>query len=162
MFTKATEVLVLVGVFLLAGSAITQWIPDGHVEVGHDPPPPQTEWITVEVRNAGGVQGMARSATDFLRGAGFDVVSLGNADSFDQERSVVIDRVGEPTIARLVAEALGVDSVASAPDPELFVDVTVRLGSEWAPPRASRPDHLGGGSTRAPLRGVAPESEAGS
>ncbi|MCE2398182.1 MAG: LytR C-terminal domain-containing protein [Gemmatimonadetes bacterium] len=142
---RATEVVVLSAVLLLAGSAIFQWIPDGEVGVSHDAPPGRTERITVEVRNAGGVQGMARSATDFLRGAGYDVVTLGNAESFDEDRSVVIDRVGEMRMARLVAETLGVDSVISEPDPELFVDVTVRLGARWTPPEVSRPRSASGG-----------------
>lgn len=144
--------VVLAAVLLLAGSAIHQWIPDGEVGVSHDSPPGRVERITVEVRNAGGVQGMARSATDFLRGAGYDVVTLGNAESFDQDRSVVIDRVGEMRMARLVAETLGVDSVISEPDPELFVDVTVRLGAEWAPPEAPRPQPASGGGGRGSAR----------
>lgn len=144
--------VVLSAVLLLAGSAIFQWVPDGEVGVGHDPPPVRIERITVEVRNAGGVQGMARSATDFLRGAGYDVVTLGNAESFDQDRSVVIDRVGEMRMARLVAETLGVDSVVSEPDPELFVDVTVRLGARWAPPEVPRPRPASGGEERGSVR----------
>ena len=47
--------------------------------------------VTVEVLNAGGVSGMARAATVALRSAGFDVVSFGNASSFDQVESVVVD-----------------------------------------------------------------------
>lgn len=93
----------------------------------------------MDVRNAGGVDGMARAATDYLRGAGFDVVGLGNARSFDQETSVVIDRVGNRDAASWVADVLGIDSVASDPDPNLFVDVTVRLGAAWTIPNEPDP-----------------------
>lgn len=158
--------VVLSAVLLLAGSAIFQWIPDGEVGVSHDPPPGRVERITVEVRNAGGVQGMARSATDFLRDAGYDVVMQGNAESFDQDWSVVIDRVGEMRMARLVAETLGVDSVVSKPDPELFVDVTVRLGARWVLPEAPRPQPAsgagGGGSARTLMCGLSGDGDGDS
>lgn len=130
---------VTLGMLLLLASGVGQWIPD-------DPAPPDevirspgTERITVEVRNAGGVDGMARAATERLRSAGFDVVGIGNAARFDQEESVVIDRVGRPESAADVARALGIDRVESEPDPNLFVDVTVRLGSEWAAPQRPEP-----------------------
>ena len=82
---------------------------------------------------------MARAATDYLREAGFDVVGIGNARSFDQEASVVIDRVGNRGTATRVAEVLGIDSVASELDPNLFVDVTVRLGAGWSIPQEPAP-----------------------
>ncbi|MXW16580.1 MAG: LytR family transcriptional regulator [Gemmatimonadetes bacterium] len=129
-------VSVTAGMVLLLASSLGQWIPDDTAPVGEAILSPGTgERITVEVRNAGGVDGMARAATDHLRSAGFDVVGIGNAARFDQQESVVIDRVGRPETAAGVARALGIDSVRSEPDPNLFVDVTVRLGSEWVVPR---------------------------
>ena len=44
------------------------------------------------------------------------------------------DRIGNLPKAAVVAEALGVRSVTSEPDPNLFVDVTVMLGAEWSAP----------------------------
>ncbi|MDE2805917.1 MAG: LytR C-terminal domain-containing protein [Gemmatimonadota bacterium] len=134
--------LVALGVVLLLGSSVMQWIPVETAPRGpvfspaHDA---QGVRITVDVRNAGGVDGMARTATDYLRGAGFDVVGLGNARTFDQETSVVIDRVGNRGAAARVADVLGIDSVASDLDPNLFVDVTVRLGAAWTIPREPEP-----------------------
>lgn len=146
---------VTAGVVLLLGSALGQWIPADAAPEGRAVLSPGTERVTVEVRNAGGVAGMARAATDHLRSAGFDVVTLGNANSFDREGSVVIDRVGERETALAVAGALGIDSVMSEPDPNLYVDVTVRLGSGWTVPRETVP----GGGTLLPawLRGLGPE-----
>ncbi|HBV05538.1 MAG TPA: hypothetical protein DEF01_02290 [Gemmatimonadetes bacterium] len=90
--------------------------------------------VRVEVQNGGGVTGMARTATDVLRTAGFDVVKFGNARTFDPERSsVVIDRVGRYEAADAISKTLGIDSVLSEPDPNLYVDVTVVLGSPWQP-----------------------------
>lgn len=94
--------------------------------------------VRVEVLNAVGISGLARSATDRLRSAGFDVVYYGNAESFGRDTSVVLDRVGNLEAASSVARAAGIDSVESRPDSTLYLDVTVILGSDWSgiPPRA--------------------------
>jgi hypothetical protein len=89
------------------------------------------ERVRVEVLNAGGVAGLARTATSRLREAGFDVVQFGNARTFDRDSSVVIDRVGRPDLAEAVANVLGIPNVLSEPDPNLFVEVSVLLGRTW-------------------------------
>ena len=48
----------------------------------------------------------------------------------------MMDRVGRVGTARLVAEAIGVQTVHSEPDSTLLVDVTVLLGPEWKRPPA--------------------------
>jgi hypothetical protein len=106
----------------------------GEVSNARNVEPWTGERVRVEVLNGGGVPGMARTATERLRAAGFDVVEFGNAPSFDSERpSTVVDRVGRDDVARAVAEALGIDNVLSEPDPNLYVDVTVVLGGAWTP-----------------------------
>jgi hypothetical protein len=77
------------------------------------------------------VVGLARTATAQLREGGFDVVQFGNARTFDQDSSVVIDRVGRVDLAEAVANALGIPNVLTEPDPNLFVEVTVLLGRTW-------------------------------
>jgi hypothetical protein len=98
--------------------------------------------VRVEVLNGSGVGGLAREATYRLRDEGFDVVFFGNAPRFDHGRSLVLDRAGDTLAARLVATALGIDSVAPATDPRLLLDVTVVLGSDWPPTVAERPGAL--------------------
>ena len=95
--------------------------------------PDQPGQVRVEVLNGAGVGGLARDATYRLRADGFDVVFFGNADRFGHSRSVVIDRVGRPARARAVADALGVDSVATSIDSSLMLEVTVVLGGDWPP-----------------------------
>lgn len=131
-----TAILVVAGTgaLVLVASGIGQWIPDDTAPAGQALLSRGSERVTVDVRNAGGISGMARIATDHLRGAGFDVVSMGNASNFGQDSTVVIDRIGNLPKAAAVAEALGIPSVTSEPDPNLFVDVTVRLGAEWSAP----------------------------
>jgi calcineurin-like phosphoesterase len=94
------------------------------------------ERIRVEVLNGGGRAGMAREGTDYLRDLGFDVVTLGNADAFDQDSSVVLDRVGRSDWAAEVARAMGIGRITTEPDSSHYVDVTVILGAEWEPPTA--------------------------
>ncbi|MEC9015491.1 MAG: LytR C-terminal domain-containing protein [Gemmatimonadota bacterium] len=128
LFIALIAVMVLVGLPeesapLAEATAVNQPVVDGRV--------------TVEVLNAGGVSGVARAATATLRSAGFDVVSFGNASSFDQVESVVVDRIGDPNRALSVASVLGIRNVRSEPDSNLYLDISVLLGSQWVLPKDS-------------------------
>jgi len=103
---------------------------------------PDAEPLRVEVLNGAGKAGLARTATQVLRGEGFDVVFYGNAGRFDHERSVVLDRIGDGAAAQTVAAALGIDSVDAAPDASLLLDVSVILGSDWPPVPVDEPTAL--------------------
>jgi hypothetical protein len=82
-----------------------------------------------------------------LRDAGFDVVFFGNAGSFDRDSSTVLDRMGTIDAARGVADALGIRNVRSEPDSNLYLDVSVLLGKDWAPP-----EEVAAGSKGRPAR----------
>ena len=137
-------VVLATGVFI--GSALSQWKPLPEQERSTAPPKDPTisamGRIRVEVLNAGGQAGMARLATDRLRDMGFDVVYFGNAETFGQDSTVVIDRSGRLEAARAVGDALGAMSVQSEPDSNLYLDVTVLLGTGWTPEVGSE-DALG-------------------
>jgi len=90
--------------------------------------------VKVEVLNGSGAQGVAWDATTLLRDQGFDVVLYGNAGTYSNDPSVVMDRVGDLGVARLVADALGILQLRSELDSTRYVDVTVRLGPDWAGP----------------------------
>ena len=89
--------------------------------------------IQVEVRNGAGVDHLAERTTQYLRDQGFDVVDVGNHSSFDQKRSVVIDRIGNPEAARNVAEALGIPPERIRKDlkPQYYLDASVILGHDY-------------------------------
>ncbi|MFQ5536663.1 MAG: LytR C-terminal domain-containing protein [Gemmatimonadota bacterium] len=134
--------VLVVGVVLLAGallgSALSQW---SWGRLGGGPStgrPPPGRRVRVEVLNAGGVRGAARAATDLLRSRGFDVVLFGNAPTFGRDSSVVLDRVEGVEDARAVADALGIHNVRSVPDSNLYLDVSVWLGTDWDPERMAR------------------------
>lgn len=88
--------------------------------------------IKVEVLNGAGERGLARQFADRLRLLGFDVVATGNAEHFDHEVTHVLDRSGRLGAALAVARELSTDSLAVAIDPELYLDASVVVGSDWA------------------------------
>jgi len=128
-------VVLAAGIFI--GSAVSQWKPLPQQEQAAPQPRTFTAAglgrVRVEVLNAGGREDMARLATDYLRDRGFDVVSYANAPNFGQDSTIVLDRAGRPQAAEAVARALGADRVESRPNANLYLDVTVLLGSGWAP-----------------------------
>jgi len=139
---KRFRVLILFFVFggigILLGSALAQWwqaVPGATVSSRE---PMVSERVKVQVLNGGGLPGVAWEATRLLRDMGFDVVSYGNAGTFSQDSSVVMDRVGQWEDARLVAEVLGIEATVSEPDSALYVDVSVVLGPEWTRPPVSQ------------------------
>lgn len=91
------------------------------------------ERVRVQVLNASSVPGLAARGRSHLRERGFDVVEIGNATGFAPDSSLVLDRVGRMELARAVADAAAIPRVYARPDSNLFVDVTVILGRDWAP-----------------------------
>jgi len=86
----------------------------------------------VEVLNGCGVSGIAARAQEYLIEAGFDVVNTENADAFDYRETIVIDRGGDPGIARRVARSLGTANVIRQVRPDLMLQVTVILGADYS------------------------------
>lgn len=89
--------------------------------------------IQVEVRNGCGVDHLAAEMTQFLRDRGFDVVEVGNHSSFDQQQSVVIDRVGDLESARRVAAALGIPPSRVKQDIQrgYYLDASIIIGHDY-------------------------------
>lgn len=104
--------------------------PDAPAEAGPSLSAAERGRIRVDVRNGSGIPGAAGRLTEFLREAGFDVVDFGNADRFDHERTMVVDRIGDPRRAREVAAALRGVPIETDPDSSLFLDVTVVIGDD--------------------------------
>ena len=89
--------------------------------------------IHVEVLNGCGKDGIARQVGSHLRSLGFDVMTVGDAESFNYPESLVIDRVGNPGYARCVAEALGTANLIQQINPDLFriEEITVIIGRDF-------------------------------
>jgi hypothetical protein len=133
--------VVLIGVLLLVGAFVVSFArglgwPSGS---GDDSPAGNTAAPTsideekrgrIDVRNATTRAGLAADVTDRLRDAGFDVVHYGNAEN-GPDSSAVIDRVGDPAVARAVADALGIERILTEVDSSLYLDATVILGVDF-------------------------------
>ena len=89
--------------------------------------------IHVEILNGCGEDGMARQVGQHLRALGFDVMTLGNAGSFNYPETIVIDRVGKPEYARRVAEILGTRNRIQqiVADPFRIEEITVIVGRDY-------------------------------
>lgn len=89
--------------------------------------------IQVEIRNGNGVSGLASDMTEYLRSYGFDVVEQGDHTSFDQEETVIFDRIGNLDAAKQVALALGIEASEIVEDvqPDFYLDVSVIIGMDY-------------------------------
>ena len=92
-------------------------------------------YIRIAVLNGCGRKGLALIFTQELRALGFDVVNGngGNADSFNFDKSIVIDRKGNINKAETVAKVLGIQDVLDqySANPYTIEDVVVILGRDW-------------------------------
>ena len=90
--------------------------------------------IQVEIRNGCGVSGLAGEMTQFLRKRGFDVVEVGDFETFEQEYSVVYDRIGDLESARKLAIAVGIpeDRVIQDIKEDEYLDASLVIGKDYA------------------------------
>ena len=96
------------------------------------PIPPRDGRILVEVLNTTDRVGLARTATRLLRQEGIDVLSSGNDGPALTQTRVVVRR-GDVANGRIVARALGIGEVVQDTDTLRRVDVSVFLGTDYAP-----------------------------
>ena len=89
--------------------------------------------IQVEVRNGCGVSGLAGEMTQYLRKRGFDVVEVGDLTAFNQEYTVVYDRIGDLESAKKLAESIGVAEDRVIQDIRLdeYLDASVVIGKDY-------------------------------
>lgn len=87
--------------------------------------------IVVEVLNASGRSGLARTGTRVLRRAGIDVVGYGNASPPADSTRILVRR-GDRAAGERVRRALKVGTVVLRPDSTRLVDVSVVLGADFA------------------------------
>jgi hypothetical protein len=93
----------------------------------------KTHTIQLDVLNGSGTPRLGQRFTDYLRARGFDVVEMGNFKESGVELTRVIDRAGDLTAARQVAEALGVpkERVIQQIDKNAYLDVSVVIGKDF-------------------------------
>jgi anionic cell wall polymer biosynthesis LytR-Cps2A-Psr (LCP) family protein len=74
--------------------------------------------FTVEVLNGTMVTGLAGRTAELLRGFGYDIISIGNADRNDYQSTVIIDRSGYEDMARAFGEIINCRNIRLDTVPE--------------------------------------------
>ena len=92
--------------------------------------------IEVEILNGCGEPGVAAKFSEFLRDKRVDVVRSENADNFDYENTVLIQRNEKTSGLKYVADALNFDiknskQVKTSIDPNSDVDITLVIGKDF-------------------------------
>jgi hypothetical protein len=92
-----------------------------------------SEIIQVEVLNGCGIKGVGERFTDFLRNNNVDVVYTGNYKSFDVDKTLIVDRIGNMANAKKIAELLGVKekNIIQQINEEYFLDVSIIVGGDY-------------------------------
>ena len=87
--------------------------------------------IRLEILNGTDQTGLASRTAELYRSYGFDVVSVGNAQSDDVEDTLVIDRTGSDIFARRTADIIRAPDVETRVQDGAIVDVTIILGKDF-------------------------------
>ncbi len=84
----------------------------------------------MEVLNGTGEDDLARKTTRRLRRMGIDVLIEGNAEKYDYEQSLLIDRKGNRELMVTLARRLGCERVLQQIQENPKVDVTFIIGND--------------------------------
>ncbi|OQX28551.1 MAG: hypothetical protein B0D92_08360 [Spirochaeta sp. LUC14_002_19_P3] len=89
--------------------------------------------VNIEILNGTKINGLASRTAHVFNSYGFRVVSVSNADRDDYERTVVLDRRGDPKAAQRVAELIHCEQFFSDIEQmrDETIDVTVILGKDF-------------------------------
>jgi hypothetical protein len=92
------------------------------------------EAATIEVQNGTLVTGLAGRTAEELKEAGFNVVSISNADRSDYVSSIIIDYSGRTSTVHALAQRFNVtpENVRQHTNLESVVDVRLILGRDYA------------------------------
>lgn len=91
----------------------------------------------LEVLNGTDINGLARTASELYQSFGYDVIRVGNAPQTGVEQTVLIDRIGNEAVAKIVAQVVRCEQIESAQigseqtGSESNVDFTLILGKDF-------------------------------
>ena len=94
------------------------------------------EVATIEIQNGSASDGIANMASEYLKEQGFSVVSVGNADQFDYQNTIIYDYSGSYYTTRWLAEHFNVQPthIIDMSDPNSPVDVRIIIGRDFVLP----------------------------
>ena len=89
--------------------------------------------VRVEILNGTDINGLASRTAQIYQSYGFRIISVTNAERDDYERTIVLDRRGNPDATRRVAELIRCERIHSeiSANGDETVDVTIILGKDF-------------------------------
>jgi hypothetical protein len=88
--------------------------------------------FTVEVLNGTSTTGLAGRTAELLRGFGYDVIAVGNADSSQHDKTMVIDRSGVAEFGRLFADIIRCETIQVESQDSVIDDEGIGMSEEDA------------------------------
>ena len=93
----------------------------------------------LEILNGTEVKNLAKTTAEIYSSFGYDVVQIGNAESSDIKKTLLIDRIGNPAIAKIVSQVIQCSNIQTAEikkteeyyGTETGVDFTLIVGSDF-------------------------------
>ena len=97
--------------------------------------------LTVEVLNGTETNGLAGKTAEMLRSFGYDIISIGNADRSNYERTVIIQRSDDDSMVKSFADVIRCDNIrkeimpkesaAAGQSVEYKADITLLIGRNF-------------------------------
>lgn len=93
----------------------------------------------LEILNGTEIKNLAKTTAEIYSSFGYDVVQVGNAESTNVEHTLLIDRIGNPAIAKIVSQVIQCSNIKTAEinkEDEYYgietgVDFTLILGADF-------------------------------
>jgi len=87
--------------------------------------------IKVEVLNGSGISGLANQLAAQLQDKGFQVVNVGNADSFNYSETQILDRTGKSSLVREISRMVGSNISQETGKDSSSSDITIIIGKNF-------------------------------
>ncbi|MBN2325185.1 MAG: LCP family protein [Spirochaetes bacterium] len=99
--------------------------------INDEGPAPMGDEIYIEILNGSTNPGQAQNLRNYFVEYGFNIVHYGNAPRSDYAKTLVIDRIGRPALAKRIADIINCQEVHTKTDNTLMVDVTIIIGNDF-------------------------------
>jgi len=133
--------LVVVNVVLIASMINRLIVTPGNKTPELNVPGAVENQLKVEVLNGCGVNGLAHTFKEILQNHNYDVVAVGNAESMDYDKSIIIDRGRRPEkdikdFCRFIG--IKTDNIVRINNSDLQVDIRFIIGADYTKLKAYR------------------------
>jgi len=100
----------------------------------------QERIYALEILNGTKSQGLALKTSELYQSFGYDVIKTANAEAAEYDKTVVIDRIGNPAVASTIAQVIQCENIQTTPveagdaegtGTEASVDFTIIIGKDF-------------------------------